>query len=173
LEFRKTKGAKLTNTAKAAGSPRPESSTSGRAGHEAGRLGVLRAKLLAFLASSIYYTPEKMLTSFPENSLLEERAILLSRVKQHEQALIIYAHKLKDRELAEQYCKQFYNRNTDEGSSMYLHLLEVKLEMHECAQLLHFLSYTPAYQQVYLKPPADETAEANVRLITCAATFLV
>ena len=48
-----------------------------------------------------------MLSRFPLNDLLEERAILLSRIGQHEQALIIYAHKLHDDKMAEEYVFHF------------------------------------------------------------------
>jgi len=55
------------------------------AGAEPGRLGILRKKLLHFLETSSYYQPFKMLSKFPRNELLEERAILLSRINQHSQ----------------------------------------------------------------------------------------
>jgi hypothetical protein len=51
----------------------------------------LRAKLLALLTSSSSYTPESMLSRFPQDSLLEERAVLLSRVGLHGKALEIMA----------------------------------------------------------------------------------
>jgi Vam6/Vps39-like protein vacuolar protein sorting-associated protein 39 len=96
------------------------------AGSEPGRLGILRAKLIAFLESSSFYTPEKMISKFPREDLLEERAILLSRIGLHAQALSIYAHKLRDPSLAEQYCDKYYDRDT--GKDVYLSLLEVYLQ---------------------------------------------
>lgn len=56
---------------------------------------------MAFLQSSKFYTPEKMLSKFPFEDLFEERAILLGRISQHDKALHIYAHKLKDFQAAE------------------------------------------------------------------------
>ena len=43
-----------------------------------------------------------MLSRFPSKALFEEKAILLSRIGQHDQALTIYAHRLKSTELAEE-----------------------------------------------------------------------
>lgn len=43
-----------------------------------------------------------MLSRFLQTDLFEERAILLSRIGQHEQALTIYAHKLHNDKLAEE-----------------------------------------------------------------------
>lgn len=55
------------------------------AGTEPGRVGILRKKLLALLETSVYYVPETILTEFPFDELLEERAVLLSRIGQHSQ----------------------------------------------------------------------------------------
>jgi hypothetical protein len=55
------------------------------AGTETGRLGQLRRKLIDFLRRSLHYAPEKMLSKFPREELLEERAVLLSRIHQHTQ----------------------------------------------------------------------------------------
>jgi hypothetical protein len=101
------------------------------AGMEAGRLGILRRKLIEFLKSSVHYNPEKMLSWFPRDELLEERAILLSRINQHLQALTIYAHKLHDPEIAEQYCAEYYNAQSEEEKQMYLHLFRVYLQPPE------------------------------------------
>ena len=106
-----------------------------RAGTEAGELGALRAKLIAFLERSLYYNPEKMLSRFPMDgtkstlflfffslifcfflALYEERAILLGRIARHDRALNIYVHKLNDFEMAEQYCDKHYNRDKEEVS---------------------------------------------------------
>ncbi len=72
-----------------------------RAGTEGGLLGETRRKLIQFLETSAHYNPEKMLSRFPFNDLYEERALLLSRIGQHEQALNIYAHKLQDERYAD------------------------------------------------------------------------
>lgn len=57
-----------------------------------GQLQHLKAKLLAFLEKSNYYTPETVLIHFPSDSLFEERAVVLGKLDSHEQALSIYVH---------------------------------------------------------------------------------
>jgi len=97
------------------------------AGTEPGLLGDIRKKLLKFLEVSQFYTPEKMLARFPQEDLYEERAILLSRVGMHEAALNIYAHKLKNIRLAEEYCARHYNSEREESRDVYLSLFQVYL----------------------------------------------
>jgi hypothetical protein len=99
-----------------------------------GLLGIVRRKLLAFLESSVHYHTEKMLSRFPADELLQERAILLSRVGRHsqvrfnhfyciinfvescvifdwsiDQVLSLYVHRLNDPAQALRYCHQVYN----------------------------------------------------------------
>eukprot|EP00808_Paulinella_micropora_P030623 g72584.t1 len=91
-----------------------------------GKLGRMRRKLLSFLQSKPqYYQAEHMLTKFPANELLEEKAILLSRVQKHAEALTIYAHKLHQHEKAEQYCEEHADAGSDKN--LFLTLLEVYL----------------------------------------------
>eukprot|EP01133_Synstelium_polycarpum_P011193 gene11193-13048_t len=85
------------------------------AGSEPGLLGPLRTKLIGFLQSSKYYLPEKMLSRFPFAG-------------RHEQALSIYAHKLKNFRMAEDYCDRNYNRDSEESRDVYLSLLTVYLK---------------------------------------------
>ena len=100
-----------------------------KADSEIGLLGVCRKKLLKFLETSKYYKAERMLSQFPTNDLYEERAILLSRIGRHEQALSIYAHKLEDVQMAENYCKRHYEMpDADEDCKrIYVTLLGVYL----------------------------------------------
>jgi Vam6/Vps39-like protein vacuolar protein sorting-associated protein 39 len=56
-----------------------------------------------------HYAPAKMVSLFYEYPLYEERAVLLRRIKQHDQALHIYVHKLGDEALAEKYCDSVYD----------------------------------------------------------------
>jgi tetratricopeptide (TPR) repeat protein len=98
-----------------------------KAADEIGLLGVCRRKLLVFLESSRHYKAEIMLSRFPTNDLFEERAILLSRIGRHDQALAIYAHKLEDAEMAEKYCAKHYNAADKDTSQIYLVLLGVYL----------------------------------------------
>lgn len=130
LDFRRQYGKKKAIIALAGGENAGDYAITGvgGAGHEPGTLGIFRSKLLKFLQESQYYTPEKMLSAFPADELLEERAILLSRVKKHVQALTIYAHRLRLPEVAEKYCETYYNENSEDEKDMYLYLLQVYLK---------------------------------------------
>ena len=66
---------------------------------EVGIVGETRLSLLKLLEFSKSYRPEAILGWFPTEDLLEERAILLSRVGQHDGALEIYLTKLKNYEV--------------------------------------------------------------------------
>ncbi|KAI8394304.1 vacuolar sorting protein 39 domain 2-domain-containing protein [Radiomyces spectabilis] len=79
-------------------------------------------------AGSTYYRAEKILSRLPMDGLFEERAILLSRIGQHDQALDIYVYKLKNYAMAEEYCTNIYRQNPEQGEKMYLTLLRVYLQ---------------------------------------------
>jgi hypothetical protein len=49
-----------------------------------------------------------MLPRFPIDTLYQERAILLSRLGRHDQALHIYVRKLRNWSLAEKYCDRIW-----------------------------------------------------------------
>jgi Vam6/Vps39-like protein vacuolar protein sorting-associated protein 39 len=99
-----------------------------RAANEKGRLGETRKLLLEFLERSEYYTPERLLPAFLVNDLFEERAILLSRLHEHKEALTTYVHHLRDNRLAEEYCIKHYREESPESRDVYLHLLTVYLQ---------------------------------------------
>ena len=90
----------------------------------------LREKLTAFLRRSKYYTPEQLLSdpAFNVQEMPEERAILLSRIGQHAQALTIYVHKLKSEALAEDYCRDNYDPVDDTCRDVYFELLKVYMK---------------------------------------------
>ena len=98
------------------------------AGTEPGILGSTRRKMLDFLEQSLYYNPEKILTKFPYDDLYEERALLMSRIGEHEKALQIYAHKLKDYQMAESYCAKHFSADKEDSKDVYLALLRVYLK---------------------------------------------
>ena len=52
------------------------------------------------------------------SALYEERAMLLGRLKRHEQALTIYTNVLKDYKAAENYCNVHYRRDDPENSKV-------------------------------------------------------
>ncbi|VDD86099.1 unnamed protein product [Enterobius vermicularis] len=96
-----------------------------RAGEEEGELGEYRRKLAYFLKVSDSYSAEKLLVQLRNDSLYEERAMLLGRLKKHEQALAIYTNVLKDYKAAENYCSTHYDRNDPENSKVWLILLRM------------------------------------------------
>ncbi|KAI9478472.1 MAG: CNH domain-containing protein [Benjaminiella poitrasii] len=85
----------------------------------------IRTKLISFLTDSSCYKAEKILSRLPIDDLFEERAILLSRIGQHDQALDIYVYKLKNYVMAEEYCTKVYQEDPVKGEKMYLTLLKV------------------------------------------------
>uniref|UniRef100_A0A672NGW2 Vam6/Vps39-like protein n=1 Tax=Sinocyclocheilus grahami TaxID=75366 RepID=A0A672NGW2_SINGR len=105
----------------------PEGVPAVAAGKEAGELGEYRNKLLSFLEVSSSYEPERLISDFPFDGLLEERALLLGRMGKHEQALFIYVHILKDTHMAEEYCHGHYdssaNGNKDVSAALELKTL--------------------------------------------------
>ncbi|XP_026141083.1 vam6/Vps39-like protein isoform X1 [Carassius auratus] len=113
----------------------PEGVAAVAAGKEAGELGEYRNKLLAFLEVSSCYEPEALISDFPFDGLLEERALLLGRMGKHEQALFIYVHILKDTRMAEEYCHSHYDPSANGKKDVYLSLLRMYLSPPD----VHFL----------------------------------
>ncbi|XP_058471442.1 vam6/Vps39-like protein isoform X1 [Solea solea] len=105
----------------------PEGVPAVAAGKEKGQLGEFRKKLLSFLDVSTSYEPSRLISDFPFDGLLEERALLLGRMGKHEQALIIYVHVLKDIHMAEEYCHRHYNSSLEGNKDVYLSLLRMYL----------------------------------------------
>uniref|UniRef100_A0A6Q2YXA1 CNH domain-containing protein n=1 Tax=Esox lucius TaxID=8010 RepID=A0A6Q2YXA1_ESOLU len=97
------------------------------AGKEEGDLGEFRNKLLCFLEVSTSYEPGQLISDFPFDGLLEERALLLGRMGKHEQALFIYVHILQDTRMAEEYCHSHYDKETEGNRDVYLSLLRMYL----------------------------------------------
>jgi hypothetical protein len=52
---------------------------------------------------------ELMIVRVVDEGLIDERAVLLSRLGQHDLVLREYVHKLYDFKLAEEYCNKHYN----------------------------------------------------------------
>eukprot|EP00467_Chlorarachnion_reptans_P007937 CAMPEP_0114501264 /NCGR_PEP_ID=MMETSP0109-20121206/8404_1 /TAXON_ID=29199 /ORGANISM="Chlorarachnion reptans, Strain CCCM449" /LENGTH=823 /DNA_ID=CAMNT_0001678979 /DNA_START=195 /DNA_END=2667 /DNA_ORIENTATION=+ len=88
----------------------------------------LRRKLIQFLRESKHYKPELMLGRFPEAELLEERAVLLSRLNEHVEALALYVWDLGSEDKAIRYCAENYDEGRKEKNDVYLHLMQVYLE---------------------------------------------
>ncbi|XP_063354578.1 vam6/Vps39-like protein isoform X1 [Pelmatolapia mariae] len=105
----------------------PKGASAVPAGKENGELGEFRNKLLTFLDISTFYEPARLISDFPFDGLLEERALLLGRMGKHEQALFIYVHILKDTHMAEEYCHGHYNSSMEGNKDVYLSLLRMYL----------------------------------------------
>ncbi|XP_066588589.1 vam6/Vps39-like protein [Prorops nasuta] len=78
-------------------------------------------KLQQFLDKSTHYTPETILVHFPRNCLFEERAIILGRLGQHQQAISIYTSLLNDIPRAILYCNNVYEKCKNQESSEKKH----------------------------------------------------
>ncbi|CAG8513454.1 4628_t:CDS:10 [Ambispora leptoticha] len=85
-------------------------------------------KLLNFLDESQFYRAEKILGQLRFDDFFAARAKLLSRLGQHDQALHIYVHKLKDEQMAEEYCIKKYNDKNNPVKKVFLSLLRVYLK---------------------------------------------
>ncbi|KAJ8340928.1 hypothetical protein SKAU_G00332190 [Synaphobranchus kaupii] len=131
----------------------PEGEPPVAAGKEEGELGEFRNKLLSFLEISSSYEPARLISDFPFDGLLEERALLLGRMGKHEQALFIYVHILKDTRMAEEYCHQHYDRETDGNKDVYLSLLRMYLSSSGCPLSGGPLRWSfPSRRQIYRQP---------------------
>lgn len=73
-----------------------------------------KEKTLDFLKTSKNYQPYKAFQQLSKDdpNLFEARAIVLSNMGQHKQALEIYVFQLKDADKAEEYCNQIYLAET-------------------------------------------------------------
>ncbi|ORZ15111.1 vacuolar sorting protein 39 domain 2-domain-containing protein [Absidia repens] len=108
-------------------------------------------------AESTHYRAEKILYQLPMDDLYEERAVLLSRLGQHDQALDIYVYKLKNYAMAEEYCTKIYREDAEKGSQMYLTLLRVYLQPSSSSLAMDgkAKSTTGAKRQPLLEPALD------------------
>ncbi|RCN50622.1 hypothetical protein ANCCAN_03235 [Ancylostoma caninum] len=91
-----------------------------RAGDEDGELGEMRRRLLKFLRFSLYYSPQAVILQLSNCAFYEERALVLGRLKHHEQALAIYTSILNDFDAAEEYCRIYYDQSDEINSQVYL-----------------------------------------------------
>ena len=117
-----------------------------KAGHEPGKLGTLRRELISFLENSLHYKPEKLISSFPQCDMYEERALLLGRLERHEPALAIYAYILRAPVLAEDYCEKNYSHCRD----VYLQLMKMYL-------------ITPDLEKLGIESPRRDKLESNMK----------
>eukprot|EP00735_Rhodelphis_limneticus_P013547 TRINITY_DN734_c0_g1::TRINITY_DN734_c0_g1_i1::g.18406::m.18406 TRINITY_DN734_c0_g1::TRINITY_DN734_c0_g1_i1::g.18406 ORF type:complete len:985 (-),score=111.28,sp/Q96JC1/VPS39_HUMAN/29.94/1e-105,Vps39_2/PF10367.4/2.6e-29,CNH/PF00780.17/5.8e-27,CNH/PF00780.17/5.9e+03,Vps39_1/PF10366.4/2.1e-09,Vps39_1/PF10366.4/3.9e+02,Clathrin/PF00637.15/14,Clathrin/PF00637.15/9.2e-08,Clathrin/PF00637.15/7.5e+03,TPR_11/PF13414.1/0.033,TPR_11/PF13414.1/2.4e+03,TPR_11/PF13414.1/4.1e+02,TPR_19/PF14559.1/0.44,TPR_19/P len=121
-----------------------------------------RRKLLNFLESSEHYHPEKLLSRFPVDSLYEERAQLLARIGQHQQALGILIHWVGSFPKALEYCNRYYEKSAVDSSDVYLALVKVLLhpDSHPVAPHLQDPSNVAAAKN---RPPLFDEALCVLR----------
>ncbi|TFK62037.1 hypothetical protein BDN72DRAFT_933557 [Pluteus cervinus] len=84
------------------------------------------AKLLQFIGKNDIFGLDRMYGLVSSTELYEARAILLGRLKRHDQALELYVHKLHDYLKAEEYCKRIYKEEPD-MQGVFLILLRIFL----------------------------------------------
>ncbi|KAF7195484.1 Vacuolar morphogenesis protein 6 [Pseudocercospora fuligena] len=106
----------------------------------------LKAKLEAFLVKSKVYKKEKTFRQLPTDdpTFFESRAIVLSAMGNHKQALSIYVFQLKDYAKAEEYCNKVY--------------LEDQAEKQECL-LESNTTHEKHFRQL---EPEDSASRANI-----------
>lgn len=69
----------------------------------------LKSKLKKLLKNCTYYAPEVVITYLTNPALVEERALVLGRLEQHQDVLIIYVQILGDIKRAQEYCEATYD----------------------------------------------------------------
>ncbi|KAI8823117.1 vacuolar sorting protein 39 domain 2-domain-containing protein [Fimicolochytrium jonesii] len=89
----------------------------------------IRRKLTKMLETSTTYRPEKILDALPADALYEEKAIVLSRLKRHEEALRIYIEKVRNYRMANLYCEKHYDPSDPQSRDVFLLLLQLYLSL--------------------------------------------
>ncbi|TFY80314.1 hypothetical protein EWM64_g3699 [Hericium alpestre] len=83
-------------------------------------------KLLHFIDTTNYYQVDRLFGILPTDDLYEAKAILLGRLGRHDNALELYAYRLRDYRKAEEYCKRIYQPGAD-TERIFLTLLRIYL----------------------------------------------
>lgn len=97
------------------------------AGQEPGELGELRRKLLDFLEISDHYTTQGLPNLLLNEGLCEERAIVVGKMGQHEEALSIFIYFLNNPKRAEEYCLSVYQKKLPNSKDIFFLLLKLYL----------------------------------------------
>ncbi|CAG9100793.1 hypothetical protein JYU34_013536 [Plutella xylostella] len=117
-----------------------------------------KSKLVAFLEESSCYTPERMILHFPNDSLFEERAIVLGKLGRHEQALAIYIQVLGDVDRAIRYCETVTERNPDKSQDVFVTLMRALLTPDRVSALTGPLASAPRHPRS-LEPDVETALE--------------
>ena len=89
---------------------------------------LLQMKFREFLTTSKYYLAEFALKIMPDDGMLEERAIILSKLSKFEEALRIYLFQLRDQNKAIEYCIRVYDDQTPGYRNIFIVFLKLLLE---------------------------------------------
>lgn len=119
------------------------------AGQEPGELGELRRKLLDFLEISDHYTTQGLGALLLDEGLCEERAIVVGKLGQHEEALSIFIYVLNNPKRAEEYCSSVYKKKLPNSKDIFFLLLKLYLhppETFSSTQLQRKMSVSSASQ---------------------------
>jgi hypothetical protein len=73
---------------------------------------------MRFLEESDHYSTETLPTYLLNDGLFEERAIVMGKIGNHKEALVIYVHMLHDMKKAEDYCERMYNKGLPENKDV-------------------------------------------------------
>ena len=109
-----------------------------------------KEKTLEFLKTSKNYQPYKVLQKLSRDdpNLFEARAIVLSKMGQHKQALDIYVFQLKDADKAEEYCNQIYLTETATAPAPTPHGRATDLDPNDAPPSIYHTLLS-----LYLSPP--------------------
>lgn len=119
------------------------------AGQEPHELGELRQKLLDFLEISDHYTTQGLPALLLNEGLCEERAIVVGKLGQHEEALSIFIYVLNNPKRAEEYCLSVHQRRLPNSKDIFFLLLKLYLhppETFSSNQLKRKMSVSSANQ---------------------------
>lgn len=120
----------------------------------------VQMKFLTLLKSSTMYSPSKILQMLPNNdpTFYEARALVLSKMGNHRQALEIYVFKLNDPRKAEEYCNTVHLEETLNATKRSSSRERRKAASQ--AQTTDPLDEKPSMYGIllnlYLNPPRDE-----------------
>ena len=114
------------------------------ANEKTGEIGYLHMRLIFFLKYSRCYVPEELLTPFRDNDdFFEEQVILLSKCRQHKEALTLLVEKMMDLKAAEDYCEVFYDPRPDAAHrpehNIHQTFLHVLLECNKMEVVTEYL----------------------------------
>lgn len=91
---------------------------------ETPELQPLRAKMNKMLEESQYYSPDRVLDDFPTAMLLEERVLILGRLKNHEKVLAIHIQVFGDVDRAKAYAEANYDEDKEVFNTLLLIILK-------------------------------------------------